>query len=739
MLLVTWCLCSVMLAACANTTEAPVRVIPRPTSWMLTIERTDEAEDARSAAMTVYGERQLHSAVNATGARCERLTDGTNIWDIAVETSYVAVEGGVEATIRIENRSDRWRVVSVSGCETCLTGARPESMSLYVPEGLGKRVNPLRSAAKLSDCAKYDESKWQNAQWFRQGKDGLFFGTGWYSGAMGLTLPFVAMADERRGFYLGQHDPTGRVVRFELSRSSPCADLVARSVLRTPVGPGEMYVTPKTVCVGFEGDWRMAPKLYRSWQGTNRPMSSHPDWIREVSGWLLVIMRQQNGEVIWNYSDMSQICDVADANGLDMIGLFGWTEGGHDHLYPDYCVSDEMGGANGLREAIGLAHRRGKRVCLYANGQLQQVDGSTFWQTDGHRIALTDRTGSRHLQQYPKFKNIPKYDFALGCLHAPAWRQRMLSLAEQACDFGADGILYDQLGMTRPWLCYGEGHGHPVPANSYESERPGFIREIRERLLRRNPSFVLMTEGLHDTIADSIACFHGCETGCFQTRLSWEPDFTWGADAWTKVYVHEADARFRDDPGINTVFPELYRLTFPDLVTTVRIPSPLVDRTMVNWTLLYGLRHDIELRYAPDRAYVLGEKVPSKDDYSLVCSPPDIARMNHLERQGAAEYLCRANAFQKRFSSLLLKGRYEDEHGLRLKSSGRILAKRYAGADGTCGVMIWNLDSVPHGLSLEVDGMNPQRAAGLSGDVPLDAPVDANEIRLFLFGASPKR
>lgn len=739
MLLVARCLCSVMLATCANVAEVPVRVLPRPKSWTLTLERADEAEGARSAAMTVYGGRQSHSTVHATGARCERLTDGTNSWNIAVETSYVAVEGGVEATIRIENRSDHWRVVSVAGCETCLTGVRPESMSLYVPEGLGKRVNPLRPTAKLSDCAKYDESKWQNAQWFRQGKDGLFFGTGWYSGAMGLTLPFVAMADKTHGVYLGQHDPTGRVVRFELSRSSPCADLVARSALRTPIEPGETFVSPKTVCIGFEGDWRRAPKIYRDWQNVNRPTSSHPDWIREVSGWLLVIMRQQNGEVIWNYSDMSQICDVADANGLDMIGLFGWTEGGHDHLYPDYCVSDEMGGANGLREAIGLAHRRGKRVCLYANGQLQQVDGSTFWQTDGHRIALVDRTGNRHLQQYPKFKNIPKYDFALGCLHAPAWRQRMLSLAEQACDFGADGILYDQLGMTRPWLCYGEGHGHPVPANSYESERPGFIREIRERLLRRNPSFVLMTEGLHDTVADSIACFHGCETGCFQTRLSWESDFTRGADAWTKAYVHEADARFRDDPGVNTVFPELYRLTFPDLVTTVRIPSPLVDRTMVNWTLLYGLRHDIELRYAPDRAYALGEKVPSKYDYSLVCSPPDIARMNRLERQGTAEYLRQANAFQKRFSPLLLKGRYEDEHGVRLKSPGRILAKRYAGTDGTCGVVVWNLDSVPHGLSLEVDGRSPLRAAGLSGDVPLDAPVGANEIRLLLFGALPKK
>ncbi len=709
--------------------ESPC-VRPAPTDWTVTLERTDETNGARSAMCVVQGRRQAFAVDEPLRARCESLTDGTNRWKIAVETSYASVaDGGFEGTVRIENHACQWRVIGFAGCTYGLSGVHADRQSLYVPEGLGKRVNPVRASARLREKKSYDPSKWQDAQWFQATDGEVFFGTGWYPGAMGLTMPFVVLADDAQGVYLGQHDSTGAVVRFELSQKG--GSFRARAVHRVPIEPGATQTVATTVCRRFDGDWRVATGFYRAWRDSVRRPVEPAEWIRRVSGWLLVILRQQNGEVIWPYGDMARICDIADANGLDMIGLFGWTEGGHDHLYPEYRASDEMGGVEGLKAAIRTAHRRGKRVCLYANGQLQQVDGTDFWRTDGHRIALEDRSGDRHLQHYPKYKDIPKYAFALGCLHAPAWARQMRALAEQACDFGADGILYDQLGMTRPWLCYGAGHGHPVPANSYESERPGFLRQIRAAVARRNPSFALMTEGLHDTIDGVIDCFHGCETGCFQTRLSWEPAFTKGADAWTRAFVSTADARFRADPGVNTVFPELYRLTFPETVTTVRVPSPLADRTMVNWTLLYGLRHDIELRYAPDRSYALEGKIPAREDYEKICSPSDLARMQNMNLCESAEYLRQANAFQKRFAALLLEGRFEDVRGVRVRSPGNVLAKRYRGSDGSVGVLTWNLGSVPVRLSLWIDGRLSRQAAGLSGDESADAPLPANGIRLY--------
>jgi len=474
--------------------------------------------------------------------------------------------------------------------------------------------------------------------------------------------------------------------------------------------------------------------MYRSWFDTIRQLAKAPAWVRTVTGWLLTIMRQQNEEVIWKYSDMDKLCDIADANGLDMIGLFGWTQGGHDHLYPEYLASDEVGGAQGLKDAISLAHRRGKRVCLYANGQLQQVEATDFWREQGWRIAMTDKDGALYIQKYPKYKDIPKYRFALGCLHSREWRDCMTGLARQACSFGADGILYDQLGMTRPLLCYGSGHGHPVPANGHESERPSFLREIRREASRLNASFALMTEGLHDSILDSISCFHGCETGCFQARLSWEEDFTKGADNWTRAFVHDADSRFALDPGENTVFPELFRYAFPEISSTVRIPSPLADRTMVNWTLLYGLRHDIELRYADDRRYALDGIVPSTgESYRRVSSPPDIKRMNKIVRKDAYAYMRASNAFRKRHSKFLCEGVFADMDGIELVSPPCVMAKRYRAADGESCVIAWNLGSVPVNVVVMADGRRAASAEEFNGPVDTESPIGVNTLRIFFF------
>ena len=95
----------------------------------------------------------------------------------------------------------------------------------------------------------------------------------------------------------------------------------------------------------------------------------------------------------------------------------------------------------------------------------------------------------------------------------------MYALAEQANSFGADGILYDQLGVSTPFACYGANHGHNVPAYSHCEERPAFMRAIADGLQKKNPQFAILTEGLHDTILDSTAIFHGCVFSGDRPRL----------------------------------------------------------------------------------------------------------------------------------------------------------------------------------------------------------------------------
>ena len=704
-------------AGSVGAADACIGVKVVPTAWKAVVERVAETNGARTAQVAVTRE---------TAAA----------YGIRVTAEATPVDGGFSLTARVANESSDWRIVEFYGPDFAVTGADPRTQALYVPQGLGCRVTPLaKTKAPLTPVEKFKPRGWQDSRWFATPDGGLFYGTGSYPAAMGLSMPFLILGDEAGGLYLGRHDASRTFVRFELAQANGARTLQARAVHRTPVPPKSRWTSPAVVCRSYAGDWHGATRLYRSWYDARarRPIDP-PAWLKDVSGWLLVIMRQQNSEIIWKYGDMATLCDIADANGLDMIGLFGWTVGGHDHLYPDYVASDEMGGAEGLRQAIALAHRRGKRICIYANGQLQQVDGSAFWRQSGRFIALEDRAGDRHLQFYPKYANIPRFDFALGCYHAPAWRERMTSLAYQAHGFGADGILYDQLGMMEPWLCYGEGHGHAVPANSHEADRADYLSGLVAELKARAPGFALMTEGLHDTILDSIACFHGCETGCFQTRLSWAPGVTKGADAWTRKYVDAADRRFFDDPGANVVFPELYRYTFPETLTTVRVPSPIMDRTMANWTLLFGLRTDIEMRYAPDRAYAADGRIPTREDYRLVCSPPDIGRMCALDRTQAFAGLKAANDFQRAHADLLLRGRFADEDGLFVRAGGTVYAKRFNGADGAVGVLVWNVSSTAADVAVTADGRHPAGAFEPGrGAVDAAEPLAPDTLRLFRF------
>ena len=90
------------------------------------------------------------------------------------------------------------------------------------------------------------------------------------------------------------------------------------------------------------------------------------------------------------------------------------------------------------------------------------------------------------------------------------------SLACQAESFGADAIIYDQMGAQRPFECWGRGHGHPTPWSAHAEERPAFLRGITDEIRKRNPSFSVFTEGVYDAILDSIGFSHSWTPGTFK-------------------------------------------------------------------------------------------------------------------------------------------------------------------------------------------------------------------------------
>ena len=646
---------------------------------------------------------------------CDRLTDGTATWRVKVVLEERATADGRVYTGRIENGEKGLRVVGFEGPFGKEVKIDPAAAALYVPDGLGRRVRTfpedVQGLKPLPDAGQ----DWISHTWYAADDGRAMFTCGNYPGVSGMTMPWYTMTTGGRGVYAAVHDPEARPkhIRIRYDPRTRRCELGFEHMLF--LSCGETWRLGETVFADYAGDWHVAAKKYRAWYDTVRTVGACcPAWTKEISGWLLCIMKQQNEALFWPYTDIPKLCDVAEANGLNCIGLFGWTKGGHDHLYPDYDPDPKMGGVEALKAGIAEAHRRGIRVFIYANGQLQQVGATRFWDEHGKHLALVRENGQLVVQNYHKYSDIPRYDFALGCLGAKPWYDRMLSLAGQAEGFGADAILYDQLGIFAPFACWGEGHGHAAPAYAYAAERPGFLRRLTDSIQKKNPNFAVLTEGLHDTILDSVGLLHGCETGTYPRVL--------------------ADILGRATGGPAEVFPELWRYTFPELMTTVRVPCPMATRTMVNYAAAFGLRHDIELRYAPDRDWALEGKVPTREGYGTVRDVPDVRWMQANDPKRAAAYLKAVNLFQRKHTKYLLEGRFVDDEGFSLKAPAGVLAKRYVANDGTSAVLVWNMTSQSAVVSVGGLGVASETAEPDTGTVAADAPLAADALRLYVFG-----
>ncbi len=653
--------------------------------WAVVLEAAPGMGDA--ADVILESQAQPPPKVKRTGDGLElgyrSLTDGKAVYQIALALTVRAAGDAFEIGGTIRNGTKAWVVKGFTG--PVFNGIRTDlsKTPLLMPSGFGWRVNRVPADDK------------NLKPWARSGNNLTLAAP--YPSAQG-TMQWFAFAGDAGGLYFGSHDPRFGAktlsVRYDPERKTFGAAFQHQVFVR----PGERVALPPMTVMPYAGDWHVGARRYRAWVDSVGKPIGKPAWAQTATGWLLAILKQQNGDVMWPYNTLDKLSEVAEARGLDIIGLFGWGYGGHDHLYPDYNPCPVMGGEQALREGIRQAHVRGKRVVLYANGQLEER-GTAYWTTTGQHLAVTRKDGGTVQEFWHKYGNTPGYHFDIGCQATKGWRERMLSLAIQASDFGADGILYDQLGMRGPTACYAADHGHPVPFMSYEADRKEMLRQISEKMKRVNPEFIIMTEGFHDAILDSVAYFHGCVRGAFQESAG--------------LIARRLEGAQGDD-----LFPEMMRYTYPEVASTIRFPSPLVDRPMANYTVTYGLRYEIESRYIPDRDYLLEGRIPAVADYGVVLSKPDIGLVRSLPPQATAEYLKRAALFQKRNSGLLMAGTFTDSEGFSFSGAG-IVAKGYCSADAF-GVLLWNTTDKPAAFSLSVP-----KAELLSASEPEKDKVEA--------------
>jgi hypothetical protein len=516
-----------------------------------------------------------------------------------------------------------------------------------------------------------------------------------YPSGMGAAMGWFAVNSQKAGLYVGSHDVQQETKVFNLEY-----DKVAKTFqafINTTVCRDE-YTIPEMIIKTYDGEWYQAAKFYRTWYDRNFKVASQPDWVKDDAGWLLAILKQQNMEVMWPYKKIDQLCDVAERFNLTTIGLFGWTLGGHDHLYPNYTPCNLMGGIDELKSAIERAHKRGIKIIIYANGKI--MDTSTdYYDYNGYETMLVMENKQPQIQYYIKQKKATPVIFAQGCTGSHVWRKTMYDLGLQAASLGADGILYDQVGIMGVNLCYSDHHDHFVGGGD-EANRLQMMNEARKVAREINPDFIIMTEGTNDKIIEGIEYHHGCGVG----------------------FQPSSDA-----------FPSLFRYTFPELLTTQRNPNPMITRTDANFSAVYGLRHEIETRYAGDVDYLLNGTLPTPAAYSNVVSIPDLKKMNLQPAKEAEKYVHTLIEFENQNSDFFRRGKFIGSEGIDF-SGEDILVTGFQNGN-KLGVVVWNKSETEKRQCSVMVSDYQLKGASEPGVAQVDpkAPVDKNTIRLLVY------
>jgi hypothetical protein len=366
---------------------------------------------------------------------------------------------------------------------------------------------------------------------------------------------------------------------------------------------------------------------------------------------------------MWSYRDLPALYEEARKNGLNTVGLFGWTEAGHDNQYPIYKPDPEMGGEEALRQGLAEIRKRGGDVIVYIQGHLMDPTTSFYKQT-GERLAAKTIWGSPYYEQYNKsfesgfLRHFSRKLFAPVCPGDREWEKVMVEGGRQLLGYGPAGLIYDQIGGMAAYPCFENGRGERE-SEAYTAGRLRLLAALRTQLKQGHPDFGFMSEHFTDVYAQHLDIVHGAGAG----------------------FAHGDQA-----------FPQMSRYTFPETILTQRHQAPRADRKQVNFALAYGFRFELEVRYHADMETIRREEKP------------------HLR-----DYLRKVAGLRERYR-ILTDGAFRDAEGVVNRNPAVSATAFVQGA--RCAIVAWNNTNKAQELAVQAEGKRLIEAAGVEGRWP---------------------
>lgn len=502
-----------------------------------------------------------------------------------------------------------------------------------------------------------------------------------------LTYPWPAsmawctLNNGDRGVYFAAHDPTALPGTMMVGRRvSEHGELFFAYDKYPFVGPNQSWSSADYVTSFYAGDWHVAADKYKSFLQTWRVVRDKPEWVKNTQGMYLVIMKQQYGDTLWHYKDLPYLYSEAEKNGLDTLGIFGWTHAGHDNQYPQYEPDSDMGGPTALKDALAKVKQMGGHTILYIQGHLIDPTSSQY-PNAVHDFASVNMWGTPYYEEYPKaeesslLRNFSHKVFVAACPAIPGWTTLLEQKGRDTMKFGPSGIIYDQVGGLPPYPCFNKGINE-TPAAAYVQGRLKLLAALRANLRNQGPDTGFMAEQ---------------ETDVFSQYLD---------------IVHCAGPSCSYDPG---AFPQLFRYTVPDVIVTARHSATRPDPVQVNYAFTYGLRFEIELRYREEQ---------------------EILRNNIHPEMSA--YLKELTQLRRRHWSLLGNGTFMNADNI-VEPNTKLTSTLF-GDGHREAVVTWNNTSIPQIAAPQLKGFRLIGSDGVSGaSTASSATIQPQDVRVWLF------
>lgn len=442
------------------------------------------------------------------------------------------------------------------------------------------------------------------------------------------SMQWFTLNNGAEGLYAGGHDK---------SLMSTCLSVMAHArdealsltIVKYPfVKAGETWTSPPAVLRLYRGDWHTAAREYRAWTDTWMGKPDPPQWLRRTPGWVLSNWKGQSGHINTVYAELPDQLKQARSIGIDLMQIFGWVRQGFDNLYPEYEADEAMGGADGLKKAIAEVRQAGGRTILYTQGQL--IDPSTeFYRKQGYRIAARDIWGYEYRESYGG---------------------------------GGQGTLLNVMRNKYFGVaCPGAPGWYKQLVKQYEMVRGLGAQGILFDQMGGRPPYICYSQE-HNHAKPSLAAGPGKVANMKRLRALMkgaDPDFVFVIELATDCYLEYADIVHSNGIGFwpePEAFGEMLRYTFPEPLITNRGGGTFGRRAQLGYTFTLGWRFDSNLRDVRD---------PALQAY--------IARLIELRRK---------------YSDLLLEGRFVDNEGF-LCDNSRVASHAFT-AGNRMAVALWN-------------------------------------------------